>query len=183
MSKPPHILPGMGKIETLQNVITDSQMRYNSFVHVITRNEIENFELSRLLNVAAPDSLKSQLNISRGKVIFAVAGYDDTAQELCEIHEVRRFFRVAHSVWPHWLFSCSIESPCLMNIALCVCPRVRIIRRGGHVTVYVADDGMSGFFHSALPATAWLHSRSGISRQAGIKQLKSVARYLEISEA
>ena len=54
MSKPPHILPGMGKIETLQNGITDSQLRYNSFVHVITRNEIENFELSRVQNVAAP---------------------------------------------------------------------------------------------------------------------------------
>jgi len=177
------ISPGMGKIETLQNGITDSQLRQHPAVHVITRNEVENFELSRLLNVAAPNCSKIQLNDSRGKVIIAVSGYEDAEEELCEIQGVRRYFQVAHSVWPHWLFSCSIESPCLMNIALCVCPRVRIIRRGGHVTVYVADDGMSGFFHSALPATAWLHSRSGISRQAGIKQLKSVARYLEISEA
>lgn len=91
------ISPGMGKIETLQNGITDSQLRCHPSVHMILRREIENFEVSRLLNVAAPSSSKSQFNMSRGKVIFAVAGYDDTEQELCEIGEVRRFFQVAHS--------------------------------------------------------------------------------------
>ena len=176
------ISPGMGKIETLQNGITDSQLRYNSFVHVITRNEIENFALSRLLKVAAPDCSKIQLNKSRGKVIFAVAGYKDTDAELCQIDEVRRFFQVAHSTWPHWLYSCSTATSCLMNIALCVCPKVTTIRHGNSLAVYVGDDGLTGFFHSSLSAAAWLHSRAGISRQAGVKQLKSVARYLEISE-
>lgn len=176
------ISPGMGKIKTLQSGITDSQLRHHPAVHVITRSEIESFELSRLLNVAAPGCSKSQLNKSRGKVIFAVAGYDDTEQELCEIGEVRRFFQVAHSTWPHWLYTCSTATSCLMNIALCVCPKVTTIRHENSLAVYVADDGLTGFFHSALPAAAWLHDRAGISRQGGVKQLKSVARYLEISE-
>ena len=176
------ISPGMGKIETLQNRITDSQLRCHPSVHMILRREIENFEVSRLLNVAAPNSSKSQLNMSRGKVIFAVAGYDDTEDELCEIHEVRRFFQVAHSMWPHWLYTCSTATSCLMNIALCVCSKVTTIRHENSLAVYVADDGLTGFFHSSLPAAAWLHSRAGISRQAGVKQLQRVARYLEISE-
>jgi len=176
------ISPGMGKIKTLKNGITDSQMPIHPGVHVISRREIENFDISRLLNVAAPGCSKIQLNDSRGKVIFAVAGYDDTEQELCEIGEVRRFFQLAHSMWPHWLYTCSTESHCLMSIALCVCPKVTTIRHGNSLAVYVGDDGLTGFFHSSLSAAAWLHSRAGISRQAGVRQLKSVARYLEISE-
>jgi len=179
MSHSISLAPGMGKTERL---FRKSQPQQPGIIHVITREAIENIEVSSLLNSCGPDCSRTHLNKSRGNVIFAVAGYDDTEDELCEIHEVRKFFQVAHSVWPHWLFSCSTATSCLMNIALCVCPRVRIIRRGGHVAVYVADDGLTGFFHSGLPAAAWLHSRAGISRQAGVKQLKSVARYLEISE-
>jgi len=49
---------------------------------------------------ASPNTLRKQL----GSLVLTFHGFDDDAQELHCIPEVRRFVQVFHRAWPYWLY-------------------------------------------------------------------------------
>ena len=73
-------------------------------VIMASREEIENNETDRILEIL--NSLLEPQNVQKyfNKVEFCVGGYDQDKRELCEIPEVRLWLKEIDSQWPYWFY-------------------------------------------------------------------------------
>lgn len=150
---------------------------------VISREEVENCDLTRFLGSCSPKHQDHRLAQLHGKVRFTLDGFDDESEPLCTIPSVRKFYRLCHDRWPCWSFFADLDSDCLGMIAACIVPNLSLVqrpRRKVEVTMLQAD--LISFFESCLPAAAYLHSRLGIEKYAGAKLLQRVAYYLQLPD-
>lgn len=148
---------------------------------VISRDEVENGDLTRFLGSCSPKHQDHRLAMLHGKVRFTIDGFDDDLAPLCIIPSVRNFFRFCHERWPCWSFFADLESDCLAMIAACVVPHLICVQRPRHkVEVTTIQHDLVAFFEDGLPAVSYLHSRLCIDKKSGAELLHRVYRYLEI---
>ena len=148
---------------------------------VISREEVENCNLTRFLGSCSPKHQDHRLVQLHGKVRFTIDGFDDVPEPLCTIPSVRSFYRLCHERWPCWLFFADLQSDCLGMIAACVVPNLSLVQRPRRkVEVTMLQPDLISFFESCLPAAAYLHSRLGIDKYAGAKLLQRVSYYLQL---
>ena len=165
-------------------VVTNSSGKtrsLNVIVYVTTREEIERQDISRFFANFGPKQSRQKLRQLRGRVIFTVDGFDDTADEVYEIPEVRAYYAMLHAKWPCWLFDACIASASLHVIALSVIPNLSVVRSGNECRIRVPEAEIYAFFMHSLPAAALLNQRAGLSQQCGAQYLKAVARHLGIA--
>ena len=185
------LAPGSGKANpTLRNLVENPMVVANSsgktrslnvIVYVTTREEVEGRDISRFFSTFAPKQSRQKLRQLRGRVIYTVDGYDDTADEVYEIPEVRAYYAMLHAKWPCWLFGACIASASLHVIALSVIPNLFVVRSGSECRIRFPEAEICAFFIHSLPAAALLHQRAGLSQQCGAQYLKAVARHLGIA--
>jgi len=184
-----HITADAGKTNPTLRLITENPTAFTQtkkaldvIVYVTTREEVERLDVSRFIASFSPRLPRTDLRRLRGRIVFTVDGYDDTSDQLFEIPEVRDYYAHVHRVWPSWLFTACLSSPCLRVIALSVLPRVSIVRAQNVCRIQISELDLHAFFLHSLPAAALLHRRAGISKKNGAKHLQSVAKYLGIPE-
>ena len=107
-------------------------------VYVTTREEIEKQDISRMLSNFGPQQSKQKLRQLHGRIIFTVDGYD-TAGDIFDIPEVRKYYSLVHRTWPSWLFSSCLASPSLRVIALAVIPNMSIIHSGNLCRIQIPE--------------------------------------------
>lgn len=184
-----NITADAGKTNATLRLITENPTAFTqttkargAIVYVSTREEVERLDVSRFIANFSPRLPRTELRQLRGRIVFTVDGYDDTSDQLFEIPEVRAYYAYVHRVWPSWLFTACLSSPCLRVIALSVLQNVSIIRARSVCRIQISEFDLHTFFLHSLPAAALLHQRAGISKQNGTKHLKAVANYLGIPE-
>jgi len=165
-------------------VVTNSSGKTRSLnvvVYVTTREEVERRDISRFFANFGPKQSRQKLRQLRGRVIFTVDGFDDTADEVYEIPEVRAYYAMLHSKWPCWLYATCLASASLHVIALSVIPNLSVVRSGNECRIRFPEAEICAFFLHSLPAAALLNQRAGLSQQCGAQYLKAVARHLGIA--
>jgi len=75
---------------------------YGMYVLEITRNEIEEFDHIRTLEIL--DGFKNNSRNYEGKLNLVVTGYDDDTRELFEIDDVRNYFIFLDKCFPYWFY-------------------------------------------------------------------------------
>ncbi len=155
--------------------------RMGEIVYVTTREEVERRDISRFFSNFGPKQSRQKLRQLRGRIIFTVDGFDESADEVFEIPEVRAYYSMVHARWPCWLFSACLASASLHVIALSVIPTVTVIRSEAECCILVPEAELCSFFMHSLPAAALLNQRAGLSKQYGAQYLKIVARHLGIA--
>ena len=171
------LTPGIGKEVTVLQWFSHNPI---GIVHVISREEIESINLGGMLEFLGPHIDIKSLRRLRGKVHFAISGYDMEAKELYEIPEVRSFFEILHRTWPAWIYAASPASPSLLVIALATCPNLSILRTAHSLSVEVNPRDMRAF-HEASLHTAWLLKHiTNVSDKSLIKQVHTIAAYLSV---
>lgn len=153
-------------------------------VYVITREEIESHDILRLLTTFGASNDPEDLRRLRGRVVYTVDGYDDTSESVCEIEEVRRYFRQIDRWWQGWTFFSDLESDCLAMVASCLLPHITVARHAAHATMEITarQEDLITFFENGLPLAAYLHTRAGIDKFAGMKMLQAVSYYLDLPD-
>ncbi|CAN5360464.1 hypothetical protein BH09VER1_BH09VER1_53200 [soil metagenome] len=150
---------------------------------VISREEVENCDLTRFLGCCSPNHQDDRLAKLQGRVLFAIDGFDNEPEPLCTIPCVRNFYRLCHSRWPCWSFFGDLESDCLAMVAACVVPNLALVQRPRRkVEVTMLQPDLISFFEDCLPAAAYLHSRLGIEKFVGAKLLQRVSYYLQLPD-
>ena len=165
-------------------VVTNSSGKTRSLnvvVYVTTREEVERRDISRFFSTFGPKQSRQKLRQLRGRVIYTVDGFDDTADEVYEIPEVRAYYAMLHAKWPCWLYAACIASASLHVIALSVIPNLSVVRSGNECRIRFPEAEICAFFMHSLPAAALLNQRAGLSQQCGAQYLKAVARHLGIA--
>jgi hypothetical protein len=165
-------------------VVTNSSGKTRSLnvvVYVTTREEVERRDISRFFSTFGPKQSWQKLRQFRGRVIYTVDGFDDTADEVYEIPEVRAYYAMLHAKWPCWLYAACIASASLHVIALSVIPNLSVVRSGNECRILFPEAEICAFFMHSLPAAALLNQRAGLSHQCGAQYLKAVARHLGIA--
>jgi len=149
---------------------------------VISREEIENGDISRIIGDHGPQVTKKKLRQLQNRVHFTVDGYDDDPRELFEIPEVREYYLLAHRIWGGWSYFADIRSDCLKMVACCLLNNLTAIKRDGDqcLNVRVRQDELLAWFVECLQTAAIIHARVGLTPKAGVNQLQGVANYLEI---
>ncbi|PTX94093.1 hypothetical protein DB345_21280 [Spartobacteria bacterium LR76] len=151
-------------------------------MYVITQEEIVAKDIDRFLANFGPTVTKKRLSQIAGRISFTVHGYEDRAEELFEIPEVREYFQLAHKCWPCWLFAADIRTACLHAITLCVVPNLDIVRASatGINQIQVPNIDLKGFFSQSLLVTAIMDVRAGITRSQAAKRIKVLAEHLGV---
>lgn len=183
------IVPGMGKTEWLTGWMAD-QMQHDGYArpqhlgihYSIRREEIEAGDLSRMIDNFGPRVAVKRLRRIRGKVHFTVAGYENAKEEIFEIPEIRRYFAQAHRLWPHWIYTASVNTPCLMAVALSLCRDLTVARTDGAIAVKVEPGGLVDFFSSSFSVVALMLHAAQVSEATGMRQIDAVGKYLGIPE-
>ena len=149
-------------------------------IFVSSREEIEKSDIRRLVALGSPRQSVSKIKALRGRIIYTVSGYDDVADELFEVEEVRRFYAHAQATWPCWLYTAHLHTPCFRSVVLSLLPHLTIERRAADSCWWarIRKCEVEAFFEASLGSAAILHHRARISRQRGLQHLKSVAAYL-----
>lgn len=155
--------------------------RLGEIVYVTTREEVERRDLSRFFANFGPKQSRQKLRQLRGRIIFTVDGYDELADEVFEIPDIRAYYSALHAKWPCWLFAACLASASLHVIALSVIPTLSVVRFRNECHISVPESEFCAFFMHSLPAAALLHHRAGISKQYGALYLKIAARHLGIA--
>jgi len=191
MTNNSYITAGAGKTNPTLRQLTRHPMVYTTcsgktkrmgeIVYVTTREEIEKQDISRMLSNFGPQQSRQILRQLRGRIIFTVDGYD-TADDIFEIPEVRKFYSLVHRTWPSWLFSSCLASPSLRVIALSVIPNMSIIHSKNLCRIQIPESDLREFFVHSLPAAVFLHCKSGIPRHQGAEYLRIVSKHLGIPE-
>lgn len=96
-----------------------------------TKEEVLSCNPAYFLERYGPEVLPegSELAAMMGRVHFGVQGWDDDPREVYSIPEVRTFYQQFYRVWPDWFFFCSLESPCLTMMTLCLMPELHDSKR------------------------------------------------------
>ncbi len=111
--------------------------------HAITRQEIEQFDLSSFLFVYDPAGRSRQeLENLRGALVPFVTGYDDDPRELCEIPEVRAFFSDLNQRWPYFAFFLNTqrETESVKIFLFCALSSTAVCRREASAKFTIAVD-------------------------------------------
>ena len=155
--------------------------RNGDIVYVITREEVEAGDTSRIISDFSPDSTKKTLRRLCGRVHFTVAGYDEDPSEIYELTAVRDYFALVQRQWPCWSFACSLRSPCLRAVALSISPNVLVVREGDNLTAQIRACDVATFFNESVSASLALYRLAGHTRAQTCARMRGVARYLEIA--
>lgn len=148
---------------------------------VISREEVENVDLTRFLGSCSPKHQDHRLAMLHGKVRFTIDGFDEDSSPLCIIPSVRNFYQLCHARWPAWSFFADLHSDCLAMIAACVVPRLICVERPRRkVELTTIQHDLVTFFEDGLPTVSYLHSRLCIDKNSGAELLHHVYRYLGI---
>ena len=172
----------MGKTNHELDRITKSAKPGPHFVFVISRNEIENRDFSRIRADLAVQQQPKELRKLIGKIILTVEGYDQCADELFEIPCVRDYFKEIHYNLPFWLALCRLDSGSLLLSALCVMGNLSVLRRNGRRTfrVRVKRGEATEFFVGGIPLSTVYHLSAGLSPRRNRQRMQAVARNLRL---
>lgn len=151
-------------------------------LYVITREEIESLDLTRILKDFSPENSKKNLRSFCAKWHFVVAGYDEEPEELYEIPTVRLFLSTVTTVWPAWPFGAATSSLALWAVALSVIPSLEVRKENKEVQICFDNTQIVSLFNHCLPVFTLLSKKAGLSKHKGLKNLNRVVTYLGIAE-
>ena len=183
---------GLGKTNETLRMLSQSGSQVSSpcgqqgrresspIIFVSTREEVEKSDIRRLVTLGSPRQSIAALKALRGRVIYTVSGYDDVADELFEVEEVRRFYAHAQATWPCWLYTAHLDTPSFRSVVLSLLPHLTVERRKPDDCWWtrIRKCDVEAFFEASLAPVAILHHRTGISRQRGLQHLNAAAAYL-----
>jgi hypothetical protein len=149
-------------------------------LYAITREEIENRDIKRLCRTFNLTLPPAELRNLRGRVRFAIRGYDEAEEELLEIAAVRRFVRHSCKFWDGWTYFCSLGTCWMRVVACCLIESVRVVRTASGPVVMVGVGGQDwlAYYNESLPAFACYSFRADPTLTAGTKYIQRVAKYL-----
>lgn len=187
----PKLFDGAGKTDATLKWLADCVLAHEGkhnatpgncdTLYVITREEVEADDISRIIRDFGPDNSRKKLRRLQGRVHFTVSGYDEDPSEIFEIAEVRDYFALVHRQWPCWSFACSLRSPCLWAVALLISPNVLVVREGDNVTAQLRVCDVARFFNESAHASFALCRLAGQTRAQIAARMRDVTRYLEIA--
>lgn len=154
-------------------------------LHVISREEVESCNVKRLLAEFGLSLPAEELREMRGRVRFAIAGYDHAQEELCEIPTVRKFIRRASKYWGGWNFFASLETSWLSIIACCHAERMRVVKRAGASVFVTGVHGVDwiSYYNDSLQNFAHYSFQADISLDDSTVYIKRVAENLGLGES
>lgn len=114
----------------------------------------------------------------QGRIHIAILGYDDDARELCEIPEVRQWFRRLTYQFPFWFHFCERRDDSLA-LVIQLLSIVRVERRVCNESVVIQFDSESGVgvMRELLAAVNTLYDELGIGEAAYRRTCAEVAAY------
>lgn len=139
-------------------------------IHTFTREEIETLDFGRFdaLFNHWPQLWGMELKEKFDSLVFLADGYNDHADEIYAIPEVRRYYQELHKRWPWWAFFLSNENASMAVCYLCLVDCVESFKRQG------APSCAASFDPSPLLQLLWhdfgrmnyLWEIAGMSKQA-----------------
>ena len=147
-------------------------------VFIISREEIQSLDISRLRAAFGPAIAREEMLTLLGQYIFAVSGYEDVADELYEIEEVRTYFAYLQT-FPLWLAFANLTSDTLKMIAACSMSTLVVIkrkRRRGCLVIFRGKD-LTDFFISATAYMQAIFKYAGLSSKASDKKLRELVNH------
>jgi hypothetical protein len=172
---------GCGKVNPTLRFLEEMREPHSK-LYVITRDEVESLDVSRILKDFSPENSKRNLRGFCAQWHFVVAGYDEEPEELYEIPAVRLFLSTVTTVWPAWPFGASTSSLALWAVALSVIPSLEVQKANGEVQICFDNSQIVSLFNHCLPAFTLLSKKAGLSKHKGFKNLQRVATYLGIAD-
>ena len=166
---------GMGKVTWAASKASEpAPTEKRSMFYVFQRPEIEGQNFSRFVGWLRTHVEKSSLQEIRGRILFAVDGWDDDPRELIEIPEVRRFFNCLTQAGCVWLFLADLTSPeNLRLITACSVDQIDVIRKRGldFSEIVVQQSVIREFLETAMHGHASLSDMSSIQPSESLFQL------------
>ena len=172
---------GCGKVNPTLRFLEETP-GVHAKLYVITRDEIESLDLTRILKDFSPENSKRNLRGFCAQWHFVVAGYDEEPEELYEVPAVRLFLSTVTTVWPAWPFGASTSSLALWAVALSVIPSLEVRKENGEVQMCFDNSQILSLFNHCLPVFTLLSKKAGLSKHKGFKNLQRVATYLGIAD-
>jgi len=102
-----------------------------TFLYHISRQEVENGNVGRLVNDLRPHHDNLMTRAGPGCCMFYVEGYDDDSRELYEIPEFLAFVRKANESLPCWIYFSDPEWRWINLIAFCSIQNASVFRKLG----------------------------------------------------
>jgi hypothetical protein len=177
--------PGIGKERHVRAWLQENLLTHHRglsskevILHVISREEIKAKNVDRLLEFFGPHIGIDALRRIRGKVHFAISGYDDTAEELYQIEEVLDYFKIVNYLFPAWLFAASTESPSLLAVLFISCNLFESGRTESRLVVKLGETCKDSFYAKSLPTMKLLNYITQTSTADEANQLEAVQLYL-----
>jgi hypothetical protein len=98
-------------------------------IYTITRDEVENLDLSRFFDNHGTWPMQRGLSLERlmDSLILEVDGYGEDPREICTIPEVRAYFQRLYELWPWWAFFLHTGAQNLAVSYLCLLDDVRVV--------------------------------------------------------
>lgn len=143
---------------------------------VISREEIAACDPTVVLGVLTRfvESARHPAQV-RGRLRLAFHGYDNVAQELWEIGEVRAFVRALDDAFPFWFYLTDLKADTLKVLAFCLC-RITVAAPGA--TAIHHDDWVA-FFARHFGAMNQLLAHWRVSEEENHRATDEIALYFE----
>ncbi|MGJ8650852.1 MAG: hypothetical protein ACSHX4_10880 [Opitutaceae bacterium] len=111
-------------------------------IHTITKEEIQALDFSRFENLFGhwPQLWSNELKEKYDSLVLQIDGYNDRANEIYCIPEIRTYLQELHRRWPWWAFFLSNEMACMAICYLCLLPSVESYKRDGDSQCAAAFD-------------------------------------------
>jgi hypothetical protein len=151
---------------------------------LFSRQNIEERNFSDFLGAYSLNLLpkKQPLAEMMGTIEFMFHGYDNQAEELCTIPEVRRFCIEFHAAWPYWLYFCNLKTDCLRIMYYCCLESLVVIHRDGS-RKFTADYEimeLANFIYRDFIGMNEMFERAGLTVMANYDRTKAIMEYFNL---
>ena len=157
--------------------ITVAEIRGSFVAYEISRHEIENCAVDRLIHDLRVDPANPLIHAGSGRVVFFCEGYDDDPREIYEIPEFQSFIRKANESTPCWMYYAAPESLWLQTVAFCTLQSSHVSgSRPGFRTLAFSPYETAEFLDSQLDDCCELSLIAKVTKKKSRKHLKLVYR-------
>ena len=165
-------------IAVLHSTPGDKATEGTSVIYQITRYEIENCLIDRIVQDLRGANKKPLCRCAMGEMTFIVEGYDDDQRELFQILEFRRYIQQASKHEIPWIYYASIESLWIQVVALSIFDNAAAItdavKQRTKMLFYETD--VSEFLMEQRVAFNALCETSGVSQKDAEKRVQDVLK-------
>jgi hypothetical protein len=113
------------------STIKTTDLKDSVVVYEISRYEIENCAVDRLVHDLRVDPANPLIHAGPGRVVFFCEGFDDDPREMFQIPEFQKFIRKADEAAPCWIYYALEESRWSHFVAFCTAENAQAVVRAG----------------------------------------------------